>query len=112
MMQEGDACLPQPQRWKALCLTGGTSLEQIAAESATPPLFVFVHCDIWRRQRCFIPDRVELDTVTACLGHAKGGSARKQDSDRSQEAKRCGKWGWHAPSRMRPKRHCVLATGC
>ena len=76
-MQEGDACLAQPQRWKALCLTCGTSLERIAAESATPPLFVFVHCDIWRLQRCFIPDRVELGTGTACLGRAKGDSTRK-----------------------------------
>ena len=34
-------------RWKALCLTCGTSLERIAAESATPSVFNFVHRDIW-----------------------------------------------------------------
>jgi len=74
--------------------------------------FVFVHCDIWRRQRCCIPDRVEFDTVAACLGWAKGCSARKQDSDESQGAKHCGQWGWNAAPASGPKRHCVLAIGC
>ena len=32
----------------ALCLRCGTSLERIAAESATRGAFDFVHCDIWR----------------------------------------------------------------
>src|SRR5271170_3195851 len=35
------------RRWKDLCLSCGTSLERIAAESATRHLFEFVHCDIW-----------------------------------------------------------------
>src|SRR5262249_26156996 len=95
------ACLSQPRHWKALCLTCGTSLERIAAESATPPPFVFVHCDIWRRRRCCIPDQVEFETVAACLGRAKRCSARKQDSHESQEPTRCGKWGSMARSRKR-----------
>jgi hypothetical protein len=43
---------------KSLCLRCGTSLEQIAAESATRSLFDFVHCDIWHRHYSAIPDRV------------------------------------------------------
>ncbi len=45
-------------RGKALCLRCGTSLEQIAAESATRAVFEFVHGDIWRRRRYAIPHRV------------------------------------------------------
>src|SRR5262249_44044286 len=66
--RKGRACLSQPWHWKALCLTCGTSLERIAAESATPSPFGFVHCDIWPWRRCCIPDRVESDTAAPCLG--------------------------------------------
>src|SRR5690348_5826886 len=65
------ACLSQHPRWKALCLTCGTTLERITAESATPPLFVFVHCDIWHGGWVCIPNRVEPGPATPCLGSAK-----------------------------------------
>jgi hypothetical protein len=96
--RKGGGCLAQPRRWKALCLTCGTSLERIAAESATPPPFVFVHCDIWHCRPCCIPDRVELGPVGACLNGTKDCPARDHHFDRSQEAMRCVKWGRHQPA--------------
>src|SRR5215467_4853049 len=41
-----------------MCLSCGTSLEQIAAESLTHHLFEFVHGDIWRHPSRGPQDRV------------------------------------------------------
>src|SRR5215469_3651978 len=75
------ACLSQPRHWKALCLTCGTSLERIAAESATPSPFVFVHRDIWPRRQFCIPDRVDSGAAAPCLGSEGASTARDHDFD-------------------------------
>ncbi len=51
LAQQAAAFCITTRRWKGLCLRCGTSLEQIAAESATRRLFEFVHRDIWRCQQ-------------------------------------------------------------
>jgi hypothetical protein len=75
---------------KGLCLTCGTSLEQIAAESATRRLFEFVHCDIWHHWHASIPDGVETGTLAGFLGGTNRNVACKHDSSMSQEPIRCG----------------------
>jgi hypothetical protein len=57
-LNEAAASVSQQHAGKVLCLRCGTSLERIAAESATLALFDFVHRDIWHPSAPTIPDRV------------------------------------------------------
>src|SRR5581483_6458610 len=89
LRQGGCICITTT-RWKVLCLRCGTSLERIAAESATLALFDFVHRDIWHEPAQTIPDRV-AHAVPGIVNWSKIlTSAREQKFQRSQGQVRCG----------------------
>jgi hypothetical protein len=86
----GDKCLCiTTRRSKALCLRCGTSLERIAAESATRTLFEFVHREIWMHRSPQIPYGVSKPALRRHFRAPWVNLWREHDSVRSQEGSSC-----------------------
>ena len=69
---------------EGLCLTCGTSLERIAAESLTRDEFGFVPRDIWDQHLEVTPHQVSDTLFWHPLGAAKPNAVLEQDSVESQ----------------------------